>query len=132
MFKLIEKEKVFKLNFDPKPFFLQNLKEVEPLIYNPNSDIFVFEEDKKVKAIFLVSKLDDKTIHLSFYSGSPNFQNEEVVNLVISFVDFLINFYSKKGFKTLIVGVDYYNDELLEKYVEKGFSIISYKLKKDF
>lgn len=132
MFKIVEKEKVFKLNFDPKPFFLQNLKEVEPLIFNPNSDIFVFEENEKVKAIFLINKLDEKTVHLSFYSISPNFNNEDVTNLVISFVDFSIEFYSKKGFKTLIVGVDYYNDELLEKYVEKGFSILSYKLKKDF
>jgi len=131
MFKLIEKEKVFNLNFDPKPFFLQHLREIEPLIHNPNVDIFVFEENEKAKALFLISKLDNKNFHLSFYVISPNFENEEVINLVIKFVDFSIEYYSKKGFKTIIVGVDYYNDELLEKYVEKGFSIVSYKLKKD-
>jgi hypothetical protein len=131
MFKLANKELIFKLNYEPKSFFLQHLKEIENLLPNDNVDVFVYEEEDKIKAFFLITKLDNKTFHLSYYLISPTFQNEEVIELVINFVDFAINYYSKKGFKTIIVGVDYYNDELLEKYVEKGFSILSYKLKKD-
>jgi len=130
-FEEVKKENIFKLNFVDKSFFLSQLEQIKDFIENSdNLKVFALKDDEKVYGIFIVSRNND-IFHISFYTISPQFENEEIIEIISSFLDFLENLAKKEGIKFIYAGVDYYNDELFEKYIEKGFSVISYKLRKE-
>ncbi|MEO2154666.1 MAG: GNAT family N-acetyltransferase [Nanoarchaeota archaeon] len=129
MFKVIKKEDINKLNFEEKEFFVSNISQVRYLIDNRDSLVIIYEEEK-VKGFFLVFKNND-SFHIAFYVVSPKLSNKEITKLIENFLTYLEELAKKEGIKIIWGGVDYYNDELFEKFIEKGFSVVSYKMKKE-
>jgi hypothetical protein len=131
MFKIIKKEDIDKLDFEEKEFFLSNINQVKHLIDNNNSLIVIYEDEEgKVKGFFLVFK-NNNSFHIAFYVVSPKLSNEEITELIGNFLTYLEDLAKREGINVIWGGVDYYNDELFEKFIEKGFSVVSYKMKKE-
>ena len=135
VFKELEDIKqIFSLNFleQSKNFFKDQLNNILPLINSQNIKVFYLEnEEKQVLAVFIISFLDKQTIQISFYAIEPTIDEVNILNIVSLFLDFLEDYCKKNNIKTIFAGVDYYNDDLFEKMIEKGFIAISYKMMKE-
>jgi len=130
--ELNNKEKLFSLNYREKNknFFIDQIKQVYNILRNYK--IFYLENEKEeVLGVFIITFLNQETIQIAFYVLDPSLNENELIEIISNFLDFLEDFARKNRIKQIFAGVDYYNDELFEKMVEKGFVAISYKMVKE-